>query len=729
MYRKLTTGLLRPAAFLLAVLLMLSAQPARAEDVEDENLFNKKDPFFAQGYNFVQSTGQITGEPDSFITGYIEVEPGDVVSLNLNSTKDSDFIKYALYDEEKNWKDTVKINNVSELTVRIFEKGLIRFSVFGRAFEESITIYISSGRTAADSMDQDTVVVTPNNTNIIVKTTEDDTSEYWIDRFDRSDPDYLDKSNFIGLSNLIVEEGTSFITGFIEVKRGDTAILSLNGNIPSSFIKYAIYDTDKEWRATFRDNNVSESVVTITEDGFIRFSVNGRLFKNTATVYVHPATNLAADQTIDEIIMPAIAASTGRQESFDQNYLSEEVIDLFNPNDPEFLLNQGYRQLTDEIVDNEGSFLTGYIPVIKGQVVVVSITEPSEFAKYALFNQERQWLSTTRVDNPTVLVVPIEETGYFRLHGYGKAINGTVITIPSVRKLDINAISGNIASRLERLETEANIRNEVDVMIFVGQSNMAGRGEVTEEHPEDAPAVIEGAGWEFRAVTDPTSLHPIDKYFGLNENAENGINDGDRKTGGLVPAFVNAYYTNNGRVPVVGVSASEGFTSLNKWLPGTDRLNDVIGRLNTCVTWLKENGYEIRHRYMVWCQGESDDMQTAEWYTERFDSMLGALREAGIEKCFMIRVGNNESATLERVEMMRCQNAICRDNDDVVMVSLDFAGMLGRGLVRDVEHYYQEAYNICGTHAGINAAYYVTTGKEPVIYDPEFRELYYSTVN
>ena len=56
-----------------------------------------------------------------------------------------------------------------------------------------------------------------------------------------------------------------------------------------------------------------------------------------------------------------------------------------------------------------------------------------------------------------------------------------------------------------------------DLFLFMGQSNMAGRGETCAAWPEGAPALLEGAGWEFRAVSDPTRLYPIGEPFGVNE--------------------------------------------------------------------------------------------------------------------------------------------------------------------------------------------------------------------
>lgn len=47
-------------------------------------------------------------------------------------------------------------------------------------------------------------------------------------------------------------------------------------------------------------------------------------------------------------------------------------------------------------------------------------------------------------------------------------------------------------------------RTEVDVILFAGQSNMSGVGDASL-----APAVPEGVGYEFRAITDPTRLYPL----------------------------------------------------------------------------------------------------------------------------------------------------------------------------------------------------------------------------
>lgn len=272
----------------------------------------------------------------------------------------------------------------------------------------------------------------------------------------------------------------------------------------------------------------------------------------------------------------------------------------------------------------------------------------------------------------------------------------------------------------------------VDLLMLMGQSNMAGRGVTNEVWPEPAPELIEGAGYEFRAISDPTRLYPIAEPFGAAENKSGGIDDGLKKSGSLVTAFVNAYYSNNGYIPVVGVSASKGGSKLSQWQIDSEEryLEDAIGRFVSAKTWLENNGYSVRHKYAVWCQGESDgDVHTPEAnFKTMFNAVLFELLNAGIEKLLMIRIGNcNVAGDYGRYsDVIRWETEIAQTDENVVMVSCDFAGMRERGLMKDDFHYYQQGYNECGTNAGIIAAKYVTTGMEPAMYDSEYGDMYCS---
>lgn len=251
----------------------------------------------------------------------------------------------------------------------------------------------------------------------------------------------------------------------------------------------------------------------------------------------------------------------------------------------------------------------------------------------------------------------------------------------------------------------------IDLILFAGQSNMAGRGVTCARWPEGAPRVTEGAGWEFRAVTDPTRLYPIAEPFGVEENRADGINDcwGEvrAKTGSMVSAFVNAYYAGCG-VPVVAVSAAKGGSAIAEWQPGGAFLTDALGRLTAARSWLIANGYVVRRTLCVWCQGETDaDNGTPEdAYCAGFDAMLAAMHKAGVEQLLMVRIGQcNIPGSEDRyLPMMDLQDAVAEERRDVTMVSTCLSGMRARGLMKDSFHYYQQAYNEAGAEAGRNAA-------------------------
>ena len=88
----------------------------------------------------------------------------------------------------------------------------------------------------------------------------------------------------------------------------------------------------------------------------------------------------------------------------------------------------------------------------------------------------------------------------------------------------------------EAMENKCVIKNSktVDLFLFMGQSNMAGRGIVSEKWAQPAPQIMEGAGYEYRAISAPDKLYPLTEPFGRQENAEDGINDGNMKTGSLL---------------------------------------------------------------------------------------------------------------------------------------------------------------------------------------------------
>lgn len=256
-----------------------------------------------------------------------------------------------------------------------------------------------------------------------------------------------------------------------------------------------------------------------------------------------------------------------------------------------------------------------------------------------------------------------------------------------------------------------------DLFIFMGQSNMAGRGIFTEAWPEQAPEVPEGQGYEFRAVSDPTRLHPLKEPFGVAENRPGGIEE-DLKTGSLASSFAIHYYQRTG-VALVAVSASKGGSSILEWQPGSAYLKDAMERLDRAKTFLQSEEWTIRNCFLLWCQGETDGdhgMPASE-YQKYFRKMLDETEQHGITHCFMIKIGHyNGNGTQTYAEIREAQERIALMETDVTMVSRSFESMQLRGLMKDDYHYYQQAYNEVGREAAVQTAawlqYKTVTGNE-----------------
>lgn len=246
------------------------------------------------------------------------------------------------------------------------------------------------------------------------------------------------------------------------------------------------------------------------------------------------------------------------------------------------------------------------------------------------------------------------------------------------------------------------MQKEYDLFLFAGQSNMAGRGITSGRWPQTAPALTPGAGYEYRAVSDPAQLHEVKEPFGVNENNPDGIYEPGRKTGSMVTAFINAYYAETG-IPVIGVSASRGGSAIGEWQGNRDYLSDALMRLERAENYLREQKTAVRRRCMLWCQGETDgDLGTSgEAYKAGFANMLSQLRKKGIEICFLITIGEyNGNRGFDYSQIRQAQLELAEEVPDVKLVCDDFHTMRARGLMKDEFHYYQQAYNEVGAAAG-----------------------------
>lgn len=247
---------------------------------------------------------------------------------------------------------------------------------------------------------------------------------------------------------------------------------------------------------------------------------------------------------------------------------------------------------------------------------------------------------------------------------------------------------------------------EADLILFMGQSNMSGAG----GNAKEAPELIKGAGYEYRAISQPEELCVLAEPFGENENREGYLDDRGLipRNGSLVTSFVNAYYEQT-RERVVAVSASRGsarISSFNDYL-----LEDVIQRLENAKRVMTEKKVNIRHIYMVWLQGETDAYLEIrkEEYIGEMQKMLFTLQPYGVEKCFVIQIGNGicDGVAFDCTEMQKTQEQLCETDENFVLVSTLGKSLSEPPYMEDGIHFTQQALNILGEDAGTNAGKYV----------------------
>ncbi len=264
------------------------------------------------------------------------------------------------------------------------------------------------------------------------------------------------------------------------------------------------------------------------------------------------------------------------------------------------------------------------------------------------------------------------------------------------------------------------VTDGVDLVLFIGQSNMAGRGSA-----DEATAVAEGHAYEFRAISDPTKLYHLEEPFGVNENnAESGVTE-SKKTGSMVSAFCESYYAATG-TPIVAVSCAKGGEAISFFDTTSAVYADACARVNSAKVFLQqeyESGktqFKLGNVYVVWMQGESDGDEgtSAENYTQVLDRIVNGFKnDIGAVQTFIIPIGTyngNNGALKAKYNTIRDAQIIYSENNaDATVISVQVVDLYRYGYMKDEYHFSQAGYEILGKDAGANMAYFAQTGQKP----------------
>lgn len=263
---------------------------------------------------------------------------------------------------------------------------------------------------------------------------------------------------------------------------------------------------------------------------------------------------------------------------------------------------------------------------------------------------------------------------------------------PETDTIHISAPTADVL--IEAFCPERQAEKTVDLVLFSGQSNMSGRGDGAL-----ASACPEGEGYWYK----DGALTQITGYFGNESNS----------TGSMVSSVAKAYYDACG-VPIAAVSYSSGGTKIAQFAPDEAFYQNGASLYNEAAAYLEAQGYTIRKKAMVWCQGESDayDGTSQADYEAAFLAIRDALKtDCGITEFFMVEIGQYKTDLTMYDDIKAAQEHLTATEPDIIMASRKFVG--ATGLMKDTWHYTQPAYNLVGRDTGVHMAYYHATGIRP----------------
>ncbi|MFB9054209.1 DNRLRE domain-containing protein [Formosa undariae] len=237
--------------------------------------------------------------------------------------------------------------------------------------------------------------------------------------------------------------------------------------------------------------------------------------------------------------------------------------------------------------------------------------------------------NTLSID-PLFVAVNAGPEGY-KLKSNSPAI-GSGMEIPGNVSVDYfgNTIpaSGAIAMGVQQFSNESSAntpggfsKDEFDVYLLIGQSNMAGRGEIgaLDEVPLENAYLFDGTAWE-------NAKAPLNKYSTVRKDIEY-----QKLNPGYTFARKLAAYTNRGIGLVVN---ARGGTKIELWEKGYSGADD-LDLYEEAVARLLEAKKDGMFKGIIWHQGESNQ-NSSSTYMQKLKQLVADLRADLGENAFFV---------------------------------------------------------------------------------------------
>ena len=291
----------------------------------------------------------------------------------------------------------------------------------------------------------------------------------------------------------------------------------------------------------------------------------------------------------------------------------------------------------------------------------------------------------------------------------------------------------------------------LDLFLMMGQSNMQGQSYIYKEF--EVPW-YQSCTYLYNSDEIAQVKHPFGEHINTQGSVEElgyyqlegavGCETG-LPYGSLSPHFAASYFEQT-KVPTLMVPCCCGASTVKQWWPGTteQRFELSVEKTEKSIDAVEEIGRTIRHKNLVWLQGESDGYGSGVGnktpnYKNNFLTFWRAIKEAlGLEKCLIIRVAKfREGYRYNTLPIMEAQEQLALENDDIELVTrvtgyLEYPAQnpenptlqhFEQGYPEsNHDHYTWEGYRLVGETAGTRVGTYMRTGVMPELEPEPFEE-------
>ena len=256
-----------------------------------------------------------------------------------------------------------------------------------------------------------------------------------INYLDENDPDYLKGKGYSSTTSTIIDSSGCNISGYIYLPIGWKIII--NYLLPQSAyaIKYAVYNENKVWVST---NIVSTGVVG--EDNSVEYTATKSCYVRVQYWDVNTPVSINI-QGLYRIKKEAVDDAFVLNDFFNW-YLSNNYVNFFDKNDPDFLKDHGYSYTTGTIVEVSGVNISGYIPFSNGYIPTIKCTSLYGM-KIAEYNTSKQWEKTTSYSSTgtELTYIPKNQGGYIRIQ-FASSNEPINVNIDGLKKIKQNFVEG-----------------------------------------------------------------------------------------------------------------------------------------------------------------------------------------------------------------------------------------------------------------------------------------------